>query len=169
MADYDDLEARRAAHANAYLAECAARRARAEREQAQRDDIIRGAVLEVTAALQHVESIRDSKHTGITYETMQRSGFKRKNWQRPYALPDARSEATTAALRLRNAWELLDPINPAKQAEAQRTALANAQEALQTAVRHMQAMLRKARTANEQLAADAAARDWLASIGSEPN
>lgn len=82
------------------------------------EDAIRDATLEVTAALQYTESIRDSKHTGITYETMQRSGFKRKNWQRPYNLTDARSEAKTASIRLRNAWQLLDPIEePAAKAQ----------------------------------------------------
>ena len=136
--------------------------------QAQREDVIRGAAMEVTAALQYVDRIRDSKHASITYETMQRSGFRRKNWQRPYALADARSEAKTAAIRLRNAWELLDPINPAKQAEAQRTALAMVQEQLQAAVGHLQAVLNQPRTHDEQQRADTAAREWLASIGSEP-
>ena len=36
------------------------------------------------------------------------------------------------------------------------------------AIGHLQTMLNKCRTADEQLAADTAARDWLVSIGSEP-
>ncbi len=133
------------------------------------EDSIRGAVLELTAGLQYADNVRQSKFTEIAYETMQRSGFKRKNWQRPYTLADARRDATTAAIRLRNAWELLEPVNDSSQAQAQRTALANAQDALQTAINHLQAVLNKARTHDEQQAADTAARDWLTSIGSEPN
>jgi hypothetical protein len=52
---------------------------------------------------------------------------------------------------------------------ASRTALSNCQEALQTAIGHLQAVLNKARTHDEQQAADTAARDWLASIGSDPD
>ena len=132
------------------------------------EDIMLGAALELTASLLYVDSIRDSKHTSISYETMQRSGFKRKNWQRPYTLADARSEAKTAAMRLRTAWELLDPASSASQAQARRTTLGNCQEQLQIAIGHLQTVLNKCRTADEQLAADAAARDWLISIGSEP-
>ena len=36
------------------------------------------------------------------------------------------------------------------------------------AIGHLQAVLNKARTHDEQLRADTAARDWLISIGSEP-
>lgn len=36
------------------------------------------------------------------------------------------------------------------------------------AINHLQAVLNKARTFDEQQAADTAARDWLTSIGSEP-
>lgn len=36
------------------------------------------------------------------------------------------------------------------------------------AINHLQAVLNKARTHDEQQKADTAARDWLASIGSEP-
>lgn len=49
-----------------------------------------------------------------------------------------------------------------------RTALTNCQEQLQTAIGHLQAVLNKARTHDEQQKADTAARDWLTSIGSEP-
>jgi hypothetical protein len=80
-----------------------------------------------------------------------------------------REDAETAAIRLRNAWELLDPMRPEEQAEARRTALGNCQAALQTAIGHLHAVLNKPRTHDEQLAADTLARDWLASIGSEPN
>ena len=37
-----------------------------------------------------------------------------------------------------------------------------------TAIAHLQCVLSKARTATESYAADTAARDWLTSIGSEP-
>jgi hypothetical protein len=43
-----------------------------------------------------------------------------------------------------------------------------AQASLRIAIGHLHAMLHKARTADDQLRADTAARDWLASIGSEP-
>lgn len=51
----------------------------------------------------------------------------------------------------------------AAQAEARRLAAEN-----RIAVSHLQAVLNKCRTADEQLRADTAARDWLTSIGSEP-
>ena len=70
-------------------------------------------IMEATAAvcdaLSRVDSIRDGKHSEITYETMQKSGFKRKNWLRPYNLKDAKSDAANAAIRLRAAWQILDP------------------------------------------------------------
>lgn len=47
--------------------------------------------------------------------------------------------------------------------------LANCQTQLQIAIGHLKAMLYSARTADQQLAADSAARDWLASIGAEPD
>lgn len=75
-------------------------------------DKVLEAVLELTAALQYVDSIRTSTVTQITYETMQRSGFKRKSWTRKYTLADAKADADTAAIRLRNAWDLLDPRTP---------------------------------------------------------
>ncbi len=131
-------------------------------------NIIHDAVLELTAALGYVDGIRTATLTDITYETMQRSGFKRKTWTRKYTLADAKADANTASIRLRNAWELLDPSRPAKQVEVQRTAISNCQEQLQVAIGHLQAVLNKARTHYEQQQADTAARDWLLSIGSEP-
>lgn len=63
-------------------------------------------------ALQCVDTIRMRKECDVSYETMQRSGFSRKTgWKRKYTLADARSDADTAAICLRNAWEILDPIN----------------------------------------------------------
>lgn len=55
-----------------------------------------------------------------------------------------------------------------RESEAKRTALGNAQTALQTAIRHLQAVLNEPRTHEAQQRADTAAREWLASIGSEP-
>jgi hypothetical protein len=43
-----------------------------------------------------------------------------------------------------------------------------AKAASSIATRHLQAVLNKPRTFDEQQAADTAARDWLTSIGSEP-
>lgn len=59
--------------------------------------------------------------------------------------------------------------------ELQETARTNARHAEaaratgRVAIGHLQAVLNKARTFDEQQKADAAARDWLNSIGSEPN
>lgn len=44
-------------------------------------------------------------------------------------------------------------------------ALANSQTQLQIAIQHLSKVLNGCRTASEQQAADAAARDWLLSIG----
>ena len=44
-----------------------------------------------------------------------------------------------------------------------------AQATARVAIDHLQAVLNKPRTHDEQQAADAAARDWLVSIGSEPS
>lgn len=75
------------------------------------DDIVKQAVLELTAALDYLDRVRMTTHEEISYETMQRSGFKRKDgWRRKYTLADARRDANTAAIRLRNAWQLLDPV-----------------------------------------------------------
>lgn len=72
---------------------------------------VRGAELEMTAALGYVDAVCTHKETEVTYETLQRNGFKRKEgWRRRYTLTDARSDARCAAKRLRNAWQLLDPI-----------------------------------------------------------
>ena len=52
-------------------------------------------------------------------------------------------------------------LSNGKQTEAARATL-------RIAIGHLQAMLHKCRTADDQLKADSAARDWLVSIGSEP-
>lgn len=60
-------------------------------------------------------------------------------------------------------------------AEWRAIAQANARQAemgratARVAINHLHAVLNKARTFDEQQAADTAARDWLASIGSDPN
>jgi hypothetical protein len=65
---------------------------------------------EVTEALRHADSISTSKTTDICYETMQRARFNRKeHWRRNYTLGDARGEAQAIAMRLRKAWDILDP------------------------------------------------------------
>lgn len=171
--DHDSDGARLARHRDANRTAhpdvAAGLRAEVEREQSAREDIIRGAALDLTAGLHYVDRIVAAREASVSYETMQRSGFRRKaGWRRAYKLTDARSDAATAAIRLRNAWELLDPISPAKQADARRTALGIAQEQLQIAIKHLQAMLNGARNFQDQQDADTAARDWLVSIGSEP-
>ena len=54
-------------------------------------------------------------------------------------------------------------------AETKRTALKNCQSTLATAIGHLQAVLNQSRTHAAQHEADTAARDWLESIGSEPD
>jgi len=54
-----------------------------------------------------------------------------------------------------------------REAEAKRTALDNAQAALQTAIAHLQALMAQTAPAG-QSAVERAARDWLTSICSEP-
>lgn len=77
----------------------------------QRAACVKGAELEMTAALGYVDSVVMSKETEVTYDTLQRAGFNRKTgWRRRYTLSDARSDARCAATRLRNAWQLLDPL-----------------------------------------------------------
>lgn len=55
------------------------------------------------------------------------------------------------------------------QALATSQQLAAAQATARIAIGHLQAVLNKARTFDEQQRADTAARDWLTSIGSEPS
>ena len=56
-----------------------------------------------------------------------------------------------------------------RDAALQETKLRNASAATaRIAIGHLHAVLNKARTHHEQQASDTAARDWLASIGSEP-
>ena len=52
--------------------------------------------------------------------------------------------------------------------EASRLALANSQAQLQIALRHLHAILNTSCTAQQMWEAEEAARQWLASIGSEP-
>ena len=73
------------------------------------EDRLKRAELELSNALIYVDKIRSLQDTEIAYETMQKSGFKRKNWMRNYTLADARKDANTAAQGLRRAWEILDP------------------------------------------------------------
>jgi len=73
--------------------------------------------------------------------------------------------------RHRDYWRTVHPDVLAaamREAEAKRTALDNAQAALQTAIGHLQEVLNKPRSHEAQQRADTAARQWLESIGSEP-
>ena len=83
----------------------------AMKEIEQYESRVRGAEQEMTAALGYVDHIVMRKEAEVSYDTMQRSGFKRpEGWRRKYNLSDARSDARCAAIRLRNAWQLLDPL-----------------------------------------------------------
>lgn len=79
--------------------------------------------------------------------------------------PDS-NEARLA--RQRDACRLVHPDVSAarrREAEAQRTAPGNAQEALQVAIGHLNAILNEARTCHQSLHAERLAREWLKSIG----
>ena len=68
-------------------------------------------ILHVTQALSDVDNIATAPDREVSYETMQRAGFNRKTgWRRKYSLADARSNARSAAIQLRAAWEILDPM-----------------------------------------------------------
>ena len=65
---------------------------------------------ELQEALLTVDRIVMDQRAEVTYETLQRSGFRRPDgWNRKYSLADARRHAQYAARRLRAAWEILDP------------------------------------------------------------
>lgn len=75
------------------------------------EDQLREVTLHVTQALGYIDKIVDTNTTEVTYETMQKAGFNRKeNWRRKYSLKDARDDARTAAVQIRAAWDLLDPM-----------------------------------------------------------
>ena len=82
-----------------------------------------------------------------------------------------------AKLALKDVGNVLDDIEWTEKglAEWRDVAQTNARHAeaaratARVAIAHLQAVLNKARTHAEQQAADTAARDWLTSIGSEPN
>jgi len=56
----------------------------------------------------------------------------------------------------------------ARRAGLTHLALANCQQQLQVAIRHLQAILNESRTATQSWQAEQEARQWLLSIGSEP-
>ena len=80
-------------------------------ENSLSEDELRQVTLHLTQALGYVDNVIMTKNAEVSYETMQKSGFNRKRgWRRSYTLKDARSDASCAAIQLRQAWELLDPI-----------------------------------------------------------
>lgn len=83
--------------------------------------------------------------------------------QPPAKTPDPDSDTA----RLARHRDLFRTVHP-DVATANRTALGNAQEQLQVAIGHLQAMLNTARNFQDQQSADTAARNWLISIGSDP-
>lgn len=78
------------------------------------EDQLRQVTLHVTQALGEIDKIVMTTECGVSYETMQRAGFNRKTgWRRKYNLKDARGNAQCAAIQLRSAWDILDPMeNP---------------------------------------------------------
>lgn len=74
------------------------------------EERLRLAALEVADAISYVDSIRTGEVASVSYETMQKANFNRpRGWHRKYNLKDAKSDANCAAMRLRNAWQILDP------------------------------------------------------------
>lgn len=76
------------------------------------DDRTAQAVLHLQAALSHVDCVARAGPQLVSYETMQRSGFRHKG-TRAYTMADAKRDAATAARELRTAWELLDHVTNA--------------------------------------------------------
>ena len=126
-------------------------------------DQVSAVMQHVTEALLAADSIRSSKVTEVSYETLQRAAFRRKDgWRRPYTLADARRESENIARRLRSAWEILDPcLTPTRESLSP---LATVQQQFQIAISHLDRVLNQCRNAAEQQEADTAARDWLESI-----
>jgi hypothetical protein len=123
-------------------------------------------------ALQRVDFIVDTDMIEVSDETARRKG-------NPYAkrkinMADAKHYAKWAADHLRAAWDALEwteqglaewraeAQSKARQAEAARATA-------RVAIGHLQEVLNKPRTHEAQQRADTMARDWLASIGSEPD
>lgn len=122
-------------------------------------------------ALQRVDFIADTDMIEVSDETARRKG-------NPYAkrkinMADAKHCAKFAAKHLRDAWDGLEWVEKGL-AEWRGVAQENSRHAEaaratgRVAINHLQEVLNKARTHDEQQRADTAARDWLLSIGSEP-
>ncbi len=80
-------------------------------KQALTEDEIYGLLQRVTEALRTVDKIVSRQDAEVSYETMQKSGFNRSTgWRRKYTLADARADARSAAIQLRAAWEIIDPM-----------------------------------------------------------
>lgn len=91
--------------------------------------------------------------------------------------PHPNPHAERVSVRLDFVQEAIDHIDWLEKGNAEwRSAaltkghhLTAVQATARIAIGHLQKMLHKCRTAEEQLAADTAAREWLASIGVEPD
>ena len=91
--------------------------------------------------------------------------------------PHPNPHAEWISVRLDFVQEAIDHIDWLEKgnAEWRQMALQNsnyaeaARATARVAIGHLQTVLNKCRTADEQLAADTLARDWLTSIGSEPS
>lgn len=119
-------------------------------------------------ALQRVDFIVNTDLMEVSDETARRKG-------NPYAkrkinMGDAKYNAKCAAGHLRQAWDALEWTEKGL-AEWRDVALTNARQAeaaqatARVAIHHLQEVLNKPRTHDEQQRADTAARDWLISIG----
>lgn len=86
--------------------------------------------------------------------------------------PDNQGDSPGSRVMLYTAGRLDDALEWAEKgvAEWRSVAQENARQAAvaRVAINHLQSVLNKPRTHAEQQAADAAARDWLTSIGSDP-
>lgn len=91
--------------------------------------------------------------------------------------PDNDGDNPAGRVMLYTAGRLSDALDYAEKGMTEWRSLAEAKErqnelmqaVARIAIEHLQTILNKCRTADEQQRADAAARDWLLSIGSEPN
>lgn len=158
----------------------AARRADDERQQADRDQATREDERQRLIAA-------GWKQPGIEEVRAMPVGSIHKDYLKPEAgpwcrqlllySPDNNSDNSRGRVMLYTAGRLSDALDWAEkglsewrdQAQTKARHLVAVQATARVAIGHLQAVLNQSRTHDEQLAADTLARDWLTSIGSEPN